>query len=245
MARRMFYASRVRGGRAWIEGETARHLRRVLRVETGMRFELSDYERVYLAEVSGTGKDEVEFELIEEVKAPALPARTHLLAALIKFDHFEWMLEKAAELGVERITPVYSARCEKGLEQGALKRGERWRRILHESGQQCRRVKPPALDDPARLDRALAEEGTVRLWLEESKGAPPLLGVLPGARKAEDRVLLLCGPEGGWEESERALARACGWMAVSLGPLVLRAETAALAALSVINAAWMNGANAL
>jgi 16S rRNA (uracil1498-N3)-methyltransferase len=241
----MFYASRVRGGRAWIEGETARHLRRVLRVEPGMRFELSDCERVYLGAVSGVGKDEVEFDLIEELAAPRMPARTHLLAALVKFDHFEWMLEKAAELGVERITPVYSARCEKGLEQGALKRGERWRRILYESGQQCRRVKPPALDDPARLERALAEEGDVRLWLEESKGAPPLAGALPEARNAEDRVLLLCGPEGGWEESERALARERGWSAVSLGPLVLRAETAALAALAVINAAWMRSGNML
>jgi 16S rRNA (uracil1498-N3)-methyltransferase len=245
MARRMFYASRMRGGRAWIEGEAARHLRRVLRVEPGMRFELSDNEQLYLAAVSGAGKDQVEFELIETLAAPAMPARTHLLAALVKFDHFEWMIEKATELGVERITPVYSARCDKGLDQAAEKRMERWRRIIYESGQQSRRVRPPDLGAPLRLKPALATEGDVRLWLEEQRGATPLLEALAPARAASDRVLLLCGPEGGWDDAERALARESGWTAVSLGPLVLRAETAALAALAVVNAAWMTAANPL
>jgi 16S rRNA (uracil1498-N3)-methyltransferase len=245
MARRMFYASRMRGGRAWIEGETARHLRRVLRVEPGMRFDLSDGEQLYLAAVSGIGTDEVEFDLIEALAAPPMPARTHLLAALLKIDHFEWMIEKATELGVERITPVYSARCDKGLDQAAVKRMDRWRRIIFESGQQSRRVRLPELGEPLRLKQALATEGDVRLWLEEQRDATPLLAALAPARTASDRALLLCGPEGGWDDAERALARECGWTAVSLGPLVLRAETAALAALAVVNAAWMNTAATL
>jgi 16S rRNA (uracil1498-N3)-methyltransferase len=238
----MFYASRVEGGRAWIEGDAARHLRRVLRVAPGMRFEVAGGGRRYLGAVSGAGRDEVEFELIEELAAPPPPARTHLLCALLKFEHFEWMLEKATELGAESITPVYSARCGKGLDQAAVKRLDRWRRIVHESGQQSRRVCPPALGGPVRLKQALAAEGEVRLWLDEERGPPPLLGALPPARTNGQRVLLLCGPEGGWEEEERALAREAGWSPASLGPLVLRAETAALAALAVVNAAWADSA---
>jgi len=234
----MFYVDRVLHGRAEITGDTARHLRKVLRVEEGFRYEISDNEQLYLAEVTGFGKDLVAFQVIESLAAPQPVVRLHLAPALIKFDAFEWMLEKATELGVERITPVYAARSDKGLDQAALKRRERWERILLESGQQSRRVRRPSMSDPVRLPAALALDGSVRLWLEEQPGRAPLLAALPDQRDSSDTVVILVGPEGGWEESEREHAITAQWRPVSLGPQVLRAETAAISALAVVNAAW-------
>jgi 16S rRNA (uracil1498-N3)-methyltransferase len=230
----MFYVSEVRGGSAFLRGETAQHLRKVLRAERGQQFEVSDGEQMYLAEIADFGKDQVEFHLLEPVAAPAPPVRLHLCPALIKFDHFEWILEKATEMGVAWITPVYSIRCDKGLDQAAVKRRERWTRIVSEAGQQSRRLAPPVLDEPVRLKDALAFESERRLWLEEEPGAPAILGALAGL---PDSAALLCGPEGGWESREREEASAAGWTPVSLGPQILRAETAALSAIAVITAA--------
>ncbi|MBI4893877.1 MAG: 16S rRNA (uracil(1498)-N(3))-methyltransferase [Acidobacteria bacterium] len=233
MARRLFYVDEITGRSAYLRGETAQHLRKVLRAERGQKYEVSDGDSLWLAEIEDFGKDLVEFRLLEAIEAAVPSVRVHLYAALIKFDHFEWILEKATELGVERITPVYSSRVEKGLDQAALKRGERWRRILLESGQQARRLSPPALDEPVKLSAALAAESPLRLWLEEQRGAAPILEALPSPLL---EAALLCGPEGGWDDRERAEAAAAGWTAVSLGPQVLRAETAALAALSILSA---------
>lgn len=231
----MFYVQEVKGSLAYLYGETAQHLRKVLRVERGQRYEISDNERLWLAEVADFGKNEVEFTLLEEMN-PARPAfHAHLLAALVKFDAFEWMIEKATELGAERITPVYSIRCDKGLDLAAAKRMDRWRRIIAESGQQARRVTRPELNEPARLPAALATVASCRLFCDEQRDAPTLLRALP---PEPVECALLIGPEGGWEESERAAAASAGWTQVSLGDFVLRAETAALAALAVLGAHW-------
>jgi 16S rRNA (uracil1498-N3)-methyltransferase len=240
MARRLFYVESTRGRRAVLTGETAQHLRRVLRAESGQRYEISDGECLWLAEVAGFSKDLVEFNLLQELAPREAPVRAHLLAALVKFDHFEWMLEKAVELGVERITPVVSARCDKGLDAAAPKRMDRWRRILHEAGQQARRVRPPELFDAIPFARALDSEANVHLFLDEDAGPPPVLPALPAARASSDTVCLLVGPEGGWEADEREAAVKAGWRAATLGGLVLRSETAALSALAVINAAWLS-----
>lgn len=241
MARRLFYLDQVRGETASIHGETARHLRKVLRVEPGMRFDLSDRDTMWTGEVLGLGKDQVDFRLLETLKPPAPPVGIHLYPALIKFDHFEWILEKATELGVSAITPIVAVRTERGLDQAAGKRRQRWLRILDESGQQSRRLAPPQLMEPLELDQALAAGATVRLWLEEESGAPPLLASLPVARQPDQTVAVALGPEGGWDPRERESARALGWTPVSLGPQILRAETAAIAAIAVISAAWLTG----
>lgn len=228
----MFYVHEVQGDRAYVRGETAQHLRKVLRAERGQRYEVSDNESLYLAELADFGKDEAEFILLETLDRPQSGVRMHLFAALIKFDAFEWMLEKATELGVEEITPVYAQRCDKGLDQGAAKRSERWNRILLESGQQARRVTRPALHETVRFHEALRQQAEARLFCDEERTGLPLLTV---ARATQ--VAMLVGPEGGWEEQERLAAKEAGWLSVSLGPQVLRAETAALAALAVLQAA--------
>jgi len=237
MARRLFFVDEIHSGSAEMHGDDAMHLTRVLRVEVGQRYEISDNRGLYLAEVETARKQHVVFRVVEKLETRPLPVRMQLFAALIKFDHFEWTLEKATELGVERITPVISERVEKGLDRAVGKRMERWVRILKESAQQSRRWQLPELEEPVRLSRVLVEDG-IRLVLEEEAGAAPILSALPGERHREDLVKVLVGPEGGWAEHERVSLAEAGWKAVSLGPTVLRAETAAAAGLAVVGAAW-------
>lgn len=241
MARRRFFVEEVREQRAVLSGEAADHLRRVLRARTGDRYELSDNRCVYLAEIEGFARGEVLFRILQPLPGESPPLRLVLKAALVKFDRFEWMIEKATELGVEQITPVIAARSEKGLEQGALKRMERWRRIAREASQQARRVRLPEIHPPAQFETTLHDCSTCRYFLDESRTGTPLLEALPpaGRRRREDSVAVLVGPEGGWSEAERGAAGAAGWEAVTLGTYVLRAETAATAAIAVLMNAWM------
>lgn len=238
MARRLFFVEWVHGGECELTGDRAHHLRTVLRVEPGQRFEVSDNERVYLAEVRTVRKDRVVFRVIEGVAARVAPVRLALLAALVKFDRMEMLLEKAAELGTERVTLVTAARSESGLERAAGRRMERWRRIILEASQQTRRARLPDLDGPVSFARAVGVPADYRYLLDESGTAPPLLACLPQRRLASDAVALLVGPEGGWTEEERREAVGAGWRPVSLGPQILRAETAAIAALAVVGCAW-------
>src|SRR5690349_21064818 len=106
MARRRFFVDEVQRGQAHIKGEEAHHLSRVLRVEAGQKFEISDNQNVYLAEVESARKDLVSFTILEQIETSAPSVRVALLASLIKFEHFEWLIEKATELGVEQVIPV-------------------------------------------------------------------------------------------------------------------------------------------
>jgi 16S rRNA (uracil1498-N3)-methyltransferase len=239
MARRRFFVDRVHSGHAQIDGADAHHLTRVLRVEAGQKFELSDNHKVYLAEVESARKDLVLFAIVEEIEAAPPPMRTTLLASLIRFERFEWMLEKVTELGVERVIPVDAERATPGLERGAKKRLERWNRIGREASEQSRRDRLPVIDAPKSLQDALdLGVADYRYHLEEAC-APPLLGLLPGGRRDEDRVALLVGPEGGWTDRERAAIAVGRWTSVSLGDQILRAETAAIAGLAILSAAWI------
>jgi 16S rRNA (uracil1498-N3)-methyltransferase len=230
LARRRFFVDSIRGGQAELRGDEARHLTRVLRVEQGQHFEISDNGAVYLAEVAEARGDRVIFRIESPIDSPPPPARVILCAAIIKFDRFEWIVEKATELGVESILPVETTRVEKGLFDASRKRAERWQRIARESSQQSRRARLPEILPAVRFEAALQTGAESRILLEEA-GAPPILRVLPPRAEA---VALLLGPEGGWTDRERELAATAGWSAASLGPQVLRAETAATAALAVV-----------
>lgn len=232
MARRRFFVDQVRQGHAEITGDNARHLTRVLRAEVGQRFEVSDNEKVWLAEVEMTGRDLVRFRLLEELVQAAEPSPVTLYLALIKFDHFEWAVEKATELGVSRIVPVNAERSDRGLFDGAQKRVERWRRIAREASEQSRRQHVPVIADPVKMGEVPADTAQHRVWLDEEPGARSLLEVLEPAPC--ESISCLVGPEGGWSHSERELFPASGWTAVSAGSLILRAETAVCAALAVV-----------
>ncbi len=225
MARRRFFVDRFQKGAAVIEGDEAAHLTRVLRVEKGQQFEISDNSEVWLATVTEARKSLVAFELVEPMEAGPAAAPVDLYAALFKFDRFEWMIEKATELGVRRVIPVETRRSEQGLFAAAEKRVERWRRIAREASQQSRRAQLPEIAAAIRF-RELPRDGE-RVLLDELQGTPTL-------QIKASPVALLAGPEGGWTDDERENLRANCWTAASLGATVLRAETAAIAGLAVV-----------
>ncbi len=240
MARRRFLTGPIRDNIAELRGEDARHLSRVLRAEPGQQYEISDGAGVYLAEITSVEKERVLFHIVEPIDTPPLPVQLTLLAALIKFDRFEWLVEKATELGVSTIIPVNAARSEKGLMDAARKRSDRWRRIAHESSQQSRRLAPPEIGEAQSLAAVLGMPFDFRAFLDEQPGTRALSAAFPppSERHPAAAAALLIGPEGGWTDAERASAVSAGWKAVSLGPTILRAETAALAAVAVLTHAW-------
>jgi 16S rRNA (uracil1498-N3)-methyltransferase len=240
MTRRRWIADTWDEATAALSGEQAAHLIRVLRAQTGMEFDIVAGDRVWHGVIAGISGDQVRFNLVAEVEAdPALPIT--LLLSIFKFDRMEWALEKATELGVERIIPVIARRSEKHLAQSAQNRVERWRRVAREAAKQSRRSDVPAIDDPMLLKNAARREGTAaRLLLAEQERTTTLRQAMSTAlNEAADEmpaVWLAVGPEGGWAAEEEALFDDEGWKAVSLGPRILRAETAAITATAVVAA---------
>ena len=237
MTRRRWIAEHWDEATATITGVQAEHLARVLRAQPGVEADIVAGGHVFHAEVAAVSPLEVRFNLIAEVQAdPALPIT--LVMAVYKFDHMEWAIEKATELGVAAIAPVVSRRTEKHLAQAAAKRAERWRRIAHESAQQSRRSDVPVLHDPQPLNILVAAPSSaVRLVLAEQERSTTLrqalTEILSAAGDEMPSLQIAIGPEGGWAPNEEALFDSNGWRAVSLGPRILRAETAAIAALSI------------
>jgi len=217
-----------------MEGEAAHHLGRVLRAQPGQLYELSDGTKVWLGRIDTVTRDSVEFSLLEEIAAHQPSLDTTLLLSVVKFDSFEWALEKATELGVSRIVPLAAARSEKALLAAAEKRAERWRKLLHEASQQSRRVQLPLLDSVAQPEEAFADSmADLCILLSEAPDAKPLREVLRD--QAAKSAVLAIGPEGGWTEAEVTAARAARFQDASLGKLILRTETAVVASLAVLN----------
>jgi 16S rRNA (uracil1498-N3)-methyltransferase len=234
VSRRRFFVDRFDREQAVIDGERAHHLRHVLRVQPGQAFELSDTRRIYLARVTAATNAAITFDLEEEIPLPPPLPDLILLAAIFKFDRFEWMLEKATELGATSVVPVVAARSDPGLARAAHKRVERWRRVVVEAAQQSRRLAPPDLADPQSLADVLATTTSHPRWILDETLASPTSPSSPAA-------VLLSGPEGGFTDDERQAAIRHDFQPISLGPLILRAETAPLAALAVLT--WLHAAH--
>ncbi len=246
MTRRRWIADTWTETTASLTGDQALHLARVLRAEPGQVFDVLAGGFLREATVTAVSEGEVTFTLGEELETDAaLPV--HLLLAIIKFDHYEWALEKATELGAARITPILARRTEKHLGLAAAKRVERWRKIVREAAQQSRRSDLPEIDDPQPLRAALTlVNAPMKVLLAETEQENTLAAAL-GTRRAaaahdgpdaerNHALALAIGPEGGWAPEEFALFAAENWQSVTLGPRVLRAETAAVAGLAICSA---------
>jgi 16S rRNA (uracil1498-N3)-methyltransferase len=219
---------------AALTGDQALHLARVLRAEPGQVFDVVAAGFLHRAEITSVTPDRVDFVLHEELESDAaLPL--HLYLAVFKFDHFEWAVEKATELGVARITPILARRTEKHLAQASAKRVERWRRIAHEASQQSRRTSVPVVEDPVALKLALKQESSpTRILLSETEQSLTLSAALAREHGEWEALLAVAiGPEGGWAPDEMALFTQHAWTHVTLGPRILRAETAAIAAIAI------------
>jgi 16S rRNA (uracil1498-N3)-methyltransferase len=231
MTRRRWIADEHDADRAALVGEHAAHLARVLRARVGQEFDIVSGQKLRRGRVTLVTEDRVEFALGEELQQPAELDVTVLLA-VFKFDRFEWAIEKLTELGARRIVPLIAARTDVHLAQAAGKRVERWQRITREAAEQSRRLSVPEVVAPQGLQDVIQREGC-RLRLAESDAEESLTRALQD-HNASENVSIAIGPEGGWTEDEQAQFAAAGWKAVSLGTTILRAETAAIAALAVI-----------
>lgn len=216
-----------------LDGPQAHYLARVMRIGVGATVILCD-DRTgeWAATVTATGKREVALTLTRHLRPREPVPDLWLCPALLKKDRFDLLLEKATELGVAAIRPVLTRRC-----VADKLNAERARAIVTEAAEQCARTALPDLAEPVKLERMLAQwpDDRALFFADENGGDPAATAFVAHNGPAA----ILIGPEGGFEDGERAAIRAHpAARPVSLGPRVLRAETAALAA----TALWMGSA---
>ncbi len=239
---RRFQATECTAGRAWIRGPQAGHLSRVLRMRAGDACEIAHAGRLWAARIRSLDAGCVELDLEEELPAPA-PARIELelFPAVIRFHRFEWMLEKAVELGASAITPVLSERVDVHLTQAADKRLSRWQTIARQAAEQARRRDVPVIHTPVSVPELCrpeqADSGQIMIQLNPESSVT-LAQLFQNIDERFSRpVRIISGPEGGWSQAEAQALSEAGWMAVRLGQEILRAETAPLAALAYLKLA--------
>jgi 16S rRNA (uracil1498-N3)-methyltransferase len=231
MTRRRWIADEVSGDRAALIGEHADHLVRVLRARVGEDFDIATGQSVRRGRITSLKAERVEFELGEVISTPSL-AEITLVLAIYKFDRMEWAIEKCTELGVSRIIPLISRRTDSHLATASVKRVDRWQRIARQAAEQSRRAAPPLIAAPMKLSEALNLPQPLRIVLAESEEQALLRDVL-NPEAAGNEITLAIGPEGGWTEDELQSFQQAGWISASLGNTILRAETAAIAAVAV------------
>jgi len=234
MTRRRWIADEVNQKRAALTGAHAAHLALTLRARVGQEFEVACGNVVRRAVITGVAEDRVEFELGDAI-ASSLVKPITLLLAVFKFDRMEWAIEKCTELNATSIVPVITRRTEKHLALAAGKRVDRWRRIAREASQQARRAAPPEIADPVKLVDTLQTSDELRIVLAENEHESHLVEILRTYPEVPS-LALATGPEGGWIEEELKSFQRCGWLSASLGSTILRAETAAIAALAIAQA---------
>jgi len=224
-----------------LSADEARHARGVLRLQPG--------DDVYVFD--GAGKefrcavrefipDGAVLDVLEEAEKarPESPLNLTLGIALLKGEKFDLVVQKATELGATCIVPVAASRADVRIRNGdeAKRKVTRWQRIALEATKQCGRARLLEIQEPvgfkALIDRP-AEEGDLRLMFAERDGSS-LAEVARNPLSGSVKLFALIGPEGGWADEDIALARGAGWRIVTLGGRTLRAETAAIAAVTLL-----------
>jgi len=224
----------VEGDRIRLDGDLLRHIRKVLRLGTGDQILLLDgVGNHYLGQINeltpGSGQALIIEQWFEREKN--LPVR--LIQSLPKGEKMELILQKGCELGVNRFSPVFSERSVPEFDQGrGEKKLQRWRKIIAEAARQCRRPILPICDPVQEFGQVIStcrEELKLMLWED---GSVALVERLPEKRPAG--VAVLVGSEGGFGRDEVDRAKAAGFLPVSLGPRILRAETSGFAVTAVL-----------
>jgi 16S rRNA (uracil1498-N3)-methyltransferase len=230
MADRFYCPDPPREGRFLLEGDEARHLQRVRRVRLGESVELFDGRGfATAAEVVSLGRDQVELLARgNPLDDRAAACELTLATAVPKGDRFDWLVEKATELGVARLVPLLTERSV--VDPGPAKIA-RLRRVVVEASKQCGRYRLMELGEPTPWTTLVAESGATLRLLAHPGGPPPPRW--PRASRTRPATLAI-GPEGGFTEAEVEAARSFGWHVIGLGSTLLRIETAGLAGCSAI-----------
>jgi 16S rRNA (uracil1498-N3)-methyltransferase len=226
---------------ATLSADETRHLRDVLRLKSGDEIYVFDGAgREFQCAIGAIGKDSTQLKLIAEVEPahPESPLHLTLAIALLKGEKFDLVIQKATELGVQRIVPLATERADVRLRDGqdTSRRVTRWQRIALEAAKQTGRATVPEVTAPmifSSLTTLTDSRSVIRLMFSEREGRSLLAAaVLPDGEPPE--VVALVGPEGGWTNEEIELAGQYGWEIVTLGGRILRAETAAIVVLSLL-----------
>jgi 16S rRNA (uracil1498-N3)-methyltransferase len=236
MTRRRFFVPQdsIREGIAILPADQVHHLRHVLRIRHGEEVEIFDGKgNGYWGEVEFRGSG-VGIGRLQSLPVRESSLRLILAAALIKPAKFEWMLQKATELGVDDVVPLNTRLSDLQIPAAKIaQRLDRWDRIAKEASKQSRRFTAPSIHPPVQFSDFLAAEEYLAcmriLFYEKSQELWQPNSVIPA-----NGIVLCIGPEGGWAESEIEQARDAGCKLFGLGPRILRAETAAIATLSII-----------
>ncbi|MEQ9464191.1 MAG: 16S rRNA (uracil(1498)-N(3))-methyltransferase [Haliea sp.] len=224
------------GAELALEPGPSQHLARALRMGQGDALRLFDGSACeYQARIVAADKRQVVVTVLESIPGVAeSPLRLHLGIGISRGERMDWVVQKATELGVAAISPLYTERTEVRL------RGERegrkqlhWRQVAISACEQCGRSVLPVVHEPAALAPWLqGADGERRFVLHHRATTAPRGTELPAS------INLLVGPEGGLSEAEIAAAEAAGFESLALGPRILRTETAPLAALAILQARW-------
>lgn len=228
---RFFVSPQARsGGSIRLDGAQARQIARVLRLTPGEQIIALDGSGAeWLVTLTAVTPAAVEGEIVEERAAAGEPRlRLTLVQAVLKADHFEWVLQKGTEVGIAAFMPVVTRRGIVPLAPAASKH-DRWRAIVLEAAEQSHRGIIPTLAPAQSLADALRSAPSPVFVLWEEEQATGLRAVLERFGFLEQATLVV-GPEGGLTPQEADMARAQGAVTVSLGPRILRAETAGLVA---------------
>ncbi len=217
-----------------LTGDEAQHCSRVMRKQPGDTIEIFDGAGcVAVCEITHVSKSEVQAQITSETRVEPFQTAIHLLPALIKAEPFEWLLEKAVELGAASIQPVITERTVIHLDAAQTeKKLAKWHRYMIESAKQCHTPFVPELKAPIAFAASLKLQADMKLIPALSEHSRTLKQSLPSSKP--NSVVVLIGPEGDFTSEEEALAFLAGFVPVTLGPLVLRAETAAIATLAIL-----------
>ncbi len=231
-------ADQVRNGTVTITGELLEHLRASLRVRTGERIWTGDeHRRRYCIEVTHVDRRALQGRVVEQRAGPAEAAPRLLLGqALLKGERMDWTIQKATELGAAAIIPLVSSHTVVRPKRARVdSQQERWQRIAIEAAQQSERWDVPAVGAPCGVSEFFVrpDPTALKLILSE-RGSGQSLPSVPLPSTPAHTIALAIGPEGGWRTDELDQACANGFLSVTLGTRILRAETSALAALSVL-----------
>jgi 16S rRNA (uracil1498-N3)-methyltransferase len=230
MADRYYLEQPITEQKALLDGAEAHHLIHVLRAKSGSRVTLFDGSGAeFTAEISKVSRSSVELDVIERLEIDReLPFDLTIAVALPKGDRQRWLVEKAVELGVGRIVPL---RTERSVAQPVDKALTRLRRSVIEASKQCGRNRLLRIEPPQDWPDFVTAETSASCRLL----AHPGCGEELPCRQISEDVLLAIGPEGGFTDAEVELAVAAGWQPVSLGPRILRIETAAITLAALVS----------
>jgi 16S rRNA (uracil1498-N3)-methyltransferase len=228
--------AQAQGSVVAITGEDLRHIRTVLRKRPDDLLTLLDGQGMeYTARIAEVRKDEIVTEIIERTRRELTRPRIILGQGFPKSDKMDWIVQKATELGVASIVPIITERTVMKVKDEG-KRVSRWEKIAREAAMQSNRPDIPEIGAVRTFDDflgTLASGPRTLLIIPWEEGTTPIKRVLRSLGEWES-VVVLIGPEGGFSEDETGLARTRGFQPVSLGPRILRTETAAVASLSMI-----------